>query len=89
MTIKHETELKQYIPFEYTLLKKTGNCVEIVPNIKPYTCVVCKRNHDSLNMKLYVKSNGFKVDCWSNTARTDKTVITHKFQVDKQSFGYK
>jgi len=45
-------------------LKSPMVCVEIVPNTKPYTCVICKRMHESRNMKVYVKKYGFTIDCW-------------------------
>lgn len=49
----------------------------------PYDCPVCKRKHDSLGLKVYLRNDGFTLNCWSQS-NPDKKPITHKFEkVDK------
>lgn len=47
LTEKYTTAMQQYLPFSYTTKQRNGNCISIIPDIKPYKCVVCTRDHDS------------------------------------------
>jgi len=78
---KYVDAIKEYLPFEYTIMPQKDNCITICPIEKPYNCPVCKgHKHDSLNLKLYIRPTGFTIDCWSTTHKDIKVPIRHKFE---------
>ena len=38
---KYIDAIKEYLPFDYTIMPQKDNCITIIPTEKPYHCPVC------------------------------------------------